>query len=95
MQQLEFDFVREFYGEGEPAEIPYEKARMFIVENPRYNVYALDSVKGKFVLMYMMDKFSYYGLVNSGADIYLSTQREREVAPDQILRDGTAYRIVR
>lgn len=95
MQQLEFDFVKEFYGEGEPAEIPYDKARMIIVENPAYNVYALDSEKGKFVLMYMMDKFSYYGLINSGADIYLSTCKEREVEPERILNDMYAYRIVR
>ena len=94
MQQLEFDFVKEFYGEGEPMEMPVKEARMFIVKSTDYNVYGYDPDINMYMRLYLMDEQSFMSILAAKRDIYLAKGKDCVVRRDVMEHDATAYKIV-
>ena len=93
-EQLEFGFVKEFYGVGEPAKMPVRQARMFIVQNGEYNVYGYDPDISMYMRLYLMDEQSFRSILSAKRDIYLSKCRDVVVRRDIMEHDATAYRII-
>ena len=94
MEQLEFDFVKEFYGEGQPMEMPVKEARMFIIRNSEYNVYGYDPDINMYMRLYLMDEQSFRGILAAKRDIYLAKGKDCIVRRDVMEHDATAYKIV-
>lgn len=94
MEQLEFDFVKEFYGEGTPMEMPVKEAMMFIIRNSEYNVYGYDPDINMYMRLYLMDEQSFRGILAAKRDIYLAKGKDCIVRKDFMEHDASAYRIV-